>query len=44
MDADRIIDALDTLSLAELRRVDQALHQWIARIESWQQPADEAKR
>ena len=43
MDADRMIEALDTLSLADLRRVDQALHAWIARIESWQQPGEEAK-
>ena len=43
MDADRIIEALDTLSLADLRRVDQARHEWIARIEAWQQPADQAK-
>jgi hypothetical protein len=43
MDADSIIDVLGTLKLADLRRIDQAVHEWIGRIEAGQQPVDETK-
>ncbi len=36
MDADRIIEALGTLPLSELHRVDTELHNLINRMEAWQ--------
>ncbi len=41
MDADRIIEALDTLKLGDLRRVRVELERMIARVESWQRPPAE---
>src|SRR5262245_38482601 len=41
MNADTIIEALDTLTLAELRRVDTAVHQLIDTITEWQRRPDE---
>jgi hypothetical protein len=41
MNAERIIDHLGTLSLAELRKVATATTALISQIESWQQPNTE---
>jgi hypothetical protein len=41
MDADRIIEALETLSLPELRRMQAKANNLISRIEDWQQPKQE---
>ena len=37
MDADRIIPVLDTLTLADLRRVHQRAGELLALVEGWQQ-------
>ena len=39
MSVERILDLLDTLTLAEARKVDEALHRYIALVEEWQRPA-----
>jgi hypothetical protein len=41
MNADRIIEALETLTAAELRRVVLAGQTLLAQIEEWQQPIEE---
>lgn len=38
MNVDQILDNLDTLSLAELRRVRACIHDLVEMIEGWQQP------
>ena len=39
MDADRIIEHIETLTLADLRRVLAFTAELVERIEGWQQPA-----
>ena len=38
MDEERIIEALGTLSLPQLHRVQRKLEQLITQVEAWQQP------
>src|SRR5947208_58593 len=40
MNTETIIKTLDTLTLAELKRIDAALHELLDRIKEWQQPPD----